>query len=131
LGRVHDDNAALLGGAAGHAGLFGSAEEIWRIVEDWAASWTADQGTLVRRDTLRLFLKRRNDRQGTGRAAGFDLGQGLLAGARGHLSYTGCSLWWDPEKDRAFVFLSNRVHPTARGGRMDAFRRELAALLWG
>ncbi|MDR1546824.1 MAG: beta-lactamase family protein [Deltaproteobacteria bacterium] len=130
LGRPHDDNAAFLGGAAGHAGLFGSAAEIWRVVVDWAAAEAEDAGRLVRQDTLRDFLKIRTPAEGPGRGAGFDIGLGPLLEARGHLAYTGCSLWWSPETDQAFALLCNRVHPTARGSRMEAFRRELAELLW-
>jgi CubicO group peptidase (beta-lactamase class C family) len=129
-GRVHDDNAAALGGAAGHAGLFGSAPELWRIVRDLAKTWSKDEGVLCRRRTLTAFMAVRSTPVDPGRAAGFDIGQGPLAGAFGHLGYTGGSIWWDPAGDRAFVFLSNRVHPTARNSKITGFRRQLAEILW-
>ncbi|MDR1309858.1 MAG: beta-lactamase family protein [Deltaproteobacteria bacterium] len=130
LGRVHDDNAAALGGVAGHAGLFGPAPEIWRIVADWARSLSGAPGGLASRAVVGSFLEPRPARRGPARALGFDLGQGPLEGARGHLGYTGGSVWWDPAGDRAFVLLCNRVHPTARGSRMEGFREGLATLLW-
>ncbi|MDR1678126.1 MAG: beta-lactamase family protein [Deltaproteobacteria bacterium] len=183
LGRVHDDNAAFLGRAAGQAGLFGTGPEIWRVIVDWAKSYYQDSlpesskdsspdssrdnsqeispeispeslqdnikntslinstinkakinqrsvGGLVDRYIIRDFLRQRPSPRGPLRAAGFDLGQGPIRGARGHLGYTGGSIWWDPDKDRAFVLLTNRVQPSARGSKMEEFRRGLAELLW-
>jgi CubicO group peptidase (beta-lactamase class C family) len=129
-GEVHDDNARSFGGVSGHAGLFGSAPEIWRIVCDLAASLAGQKGLLTSGLTLSKFLTPVPSREGNGRALGFDVGAGPLEGAFGHLGYTGGSLWWDPSRDRAFVFLCNRVHPTARNQKMLAFRRELALTLW-
>jgi CubicO group peptidase (beta-lactamase class C family) len=174
LGRVHDDNAAFLGGVAGHAGLFGTVPEIWKVISDWAQSLALGQrasfgvekledkseinsekkaqsnseknsenslpkdvtgsamgtGGLVVREILLDFLKARPAKRGPVRAAGFDIGQGSIAGARGHLGYTGGSVWWDPPQDRAFVLLTNRVQPTARCSQMEGFRNGLAELLW-
>lgn len=125
LGRVHDDNAALLGGAAGHAGLFSSALDVWSIIEDWAQSQAVDQGFLVSQRTILSFLSEASSQGRPPRAAGFDIGQGLLEGFRGHLGYSGGSFWWNPLHDKAYVLLCNRVHPTARGSKMDSFRAAL------
>jgi CubicO group peptidase (beta-lactamase class C family) len=131
LGRVHDDNAAFLGGIAGQAGLFGTAPEIWRVICDWAESLSGKRTGLVGQGVLEDFLEARPPLKGPSRAVGFDIGQnGPIEGARGHLGYTGGSLWWDPPNDRAFVLLCNRVHPTARGSKMEGFRKGLAELLW-
>jgi CubicO group peptidase (beta-lactamase class C family) len=131
LGRVHDDNAAFLSGQAGHAGLFGSIKEVWLMVQNWAKSLTLSPDALVRAETMTAFLAPRKAPRGPLRAMGFDIGQGPLLGSRGHLGYTGGSVWWDPQLDRAFVVLTNRVHPTARGSKMEEFRKGLAELLWG
>jgi CubicO group peptidase (beta-lactamase class C family) len=130
-GRVHDDNAAAMGGAAGHAGLFGTAPEIWMVLRDWALAWAGRPGALAGTSVVREFATLRPARTGPGRAAGFDAGQGVLAGALGHLGYTGGCLWWDPARDKGFVFLCNRVHPTARGSKIAGFRQALAETLWG
>lgn len=132
LGRPHDDNAAALGGAAGHAGLFGTAGDVWKIIGAYSLSLAGAEGALVKRGTAADFLTPRRDLGGApGRALGFDVGSGPLEGALGHLGYTGGSFWWDPVRRRAFVFLCNRVHPTARGSQMGRFRLELADMLWG
>ncbi|MDR2367629.1 MAG: serine hydrolase, partial [Deltaproteobacteria bacterium] len=78
LGRVHDDNAAFLSGQAGHAGLFGPAGEIWRIVADWAKSLTGAPGALAPGPTMEAFLRPRSPKKGPPRAAGFDIGLGPL-----------------------------------------------------
>jgi CubicO group peptidase (beta-lactamase class C family) len=131
LGRVHDDNAAALGGVAGQAGLFGAAPELWLIIRDLSRSLRGDKGLLVKKNTLNAFLQARPPRVGGPvRAAGFDIGQGALAEARGHLGYTGGSVWWDCQGDRAYILLCNRVQPTARRSKMEAFRRELESILW-
>jgi CubicO group peptidase (beta-lactamase class C family) len=164
-GRVHDDNAAALGGAAGHAGLFGTAPEVFKIIRAWAKSLKGDssetrgeaafgQGqeaafgqdkkaapgrgapsqkprALIGQKTIESFLAVKPSQEDRGRAAGFDLGLGAMEGAVGHLGYTGGTLWWDPKKDLALVFLCNRVHPTARNSKMPQFRERLyEALGW-
>ncbi|MDR1577000.1 MAG: beta-lactamase family protein [Deltaproteobacteria bacterium] len=131
LGRVHDDNAAGLGGVAGQAGLFGNALDVWRVVSHWAQS-LANQGSLtsalISPKVLGAFLEPQSVWAGAPRALGFELGQGELAGLWGHWGYTGGGVWWDPVNDWALVFLSNRVHPTARERGILAFRRELVGL---
>ncbi|MDR2386249.1 MAG: beta-lactamase family protein [Deltaproteobacteria bacterium] len=131
LGRVHDDNSAFLSGQAGHAGLFGSIKEVWLVLQNWAKSLSQAPEALVRGQTMSAFLAPRKAPSGPLRAMGFDLGLGPLRGSRGHLGYTGGSLWWDPDLDRALVLLTNRVHPTARNSQMEEFRKGLAQLLWG
>jgi CubicO group peptidase (beta-lactamase class C family) len=132
-GRVHDDNAAFLGGAAGHAGLFGTAPELFKLVRSWALSLEGrGEGglpPLAGAATISEMLRRRPTAEDEGRPAGFDAGSGLMAGFAGHLGYTGGALWWDPEGDRAMVFLCNRVHPTARNQRIGPFRESLYAAL--
>ncbi|UQZ87708.1 hypothetical protein C4J81_00130 [Deltaproteobacteria bacterium Smac51] len=127
LGRVHDDNAAWLGGAAGHAGLFSAAGDIWAIVRDWGRARDG-RGTVFSKN-INEFIKLRPDADGGGRALGFDLkapdGTIFTSGTVGHLGYTGPSLWWDVEKDFAWLVLCNRVHPTARCGGIIEFRRRL------
>ncbi|MDR0621655.1 MAG: serine hydrolase, partial [Deltaproteobacteria bacterium] len=98
---------------------------------DWAKSQAGLPGTLVPGQVMEEFYRASTPPAGPLRAAGFDVGVGPVAGARGHLGYTGGCLWWDATRDRAFVLVCNRVHPTARDSKMEAFRAELAELLWG
>lgn len=120
LGRVHDDNAAFLHGVAGHAGLFGSADEIWRLMAQWAKALSG-QKSLFSRSSLENFLQVRPTASDSGRPLGFNIcsQQSSLAStwippqAVGHLGYTGSSLWWETQSGSAVLLLSNRVHPKA------------------
>lgn len=108
-GQVHDDNAFVMGGVAGHAGLFASLDDVVTIAQ-----------RLLRRlrdpdDVLTRFARDRGPRGE--RALGFDVvtsggstGDVLSSSTVGHLGYTGTSLWLDLERDEAFVLLSNTVH---------------------
>lgn len=133
-GRAHDDNAAWLGGAAGHAGLFSAAGDIWAIVRDWSRALRG-RG-LIFGPNIHDFIKPQPLFDGEAgaapqplRALGFDLkspdGTVFPPSAVGHLAYTGPSLWWDWERDFACLILCNRVHPTARRGGIADFRQNL------
>jgi CubicO group peptidase (beta-lactamase class C family) len=119
LGRVHDDNAAWLGGVSGHAGLFGPAAEIWTLAADWGRAWSEGRGRLFQREVLADFIRPRPSLEDGGRPLGFNIkaqqaflvGTGFSPVTVGHSGYTGPSLWWDPEQDFLWLFLSNRVHP--------------------
>lgn len=122
LGRPHDDNAAALSGVAGHAGLFAPAPEVWAIAADWSAAWRQGRGRVFDRETLAAFIRPRPSAEDSGRPLGFNIRSGVESMARsalspssvGHLGYTGTSLWWDFEKNFAWLLLTNRVHPSAR-----------------
>jgi CubicO group peptidase (beta-lactamase class C family) len=109
-GEVHDANAARLGGAAGHAGLFGTAEEVARLAREILEPRSLRLGEPARRRLL--------DPSAGGRTVGFvtaatsSAARGILPPvAPGHTGFTGTSLWLDPDRGRLFVLLTNRVHP--------------------
>ncbi|MCL4845970.1 MAG: beta-lactamase family protein [Acidobacteria bacterium] len=119
-GEVHDGNAWALGGAAGHAGLFGSARAVGtfarRVLAD-ARGATPRGERLASAAVLERFL-RRTDVPGSSRALGWDTmlptsscGPKMHVTAIGHTGFTGTSLWIDIEADAYFVLLTNRVHP--------------------
>lgn len=121
-GEVHDDNAAALGGVAGHAGLFGSVRDVLRWAEVWLDAANAA------RPAPALPLSRAICRQlittamapGATWRCGWDTPSqpGSLAGAMappdtfGHLGFTGTSVWLSPARQTAVVLLTNRVHPS-------------------
>jgi CubicO group peptidase (beta-lactamase class C family) len=119
LGEVDDDNAWALGGAAGHAGLFGSAA----AVGDYARHLLQildDRVGAFHRDGLLTFISRRTDVPGSSRALGWDTmlptsscGTRMSPRAFGHTGFTGTTLWIDPEREVYVVLLTNRVHPRA------------------
>jgi CubicO group peptidase (beta-lactamase class C family) len=118
-GEVHDENAAALGGVAGHAGLFGTAGVVGRFAQ------------LGRPDEIRRFTTRTHV-PGSSRALGWDTmlptsscGTRMSPRAIGHTGFTGTSLWIDREKDVYVVLLTNRVHPTRANEALIALRPRL------
>jgi CubicO group peptidase (beta-lactamase class C family) len=116
-GEVHDENTAVLGGIAGHAGLFASAHD----VAIFAHAMLRGGQPILRQETVVLFTRRQPPPPRSSRALGWDTpswpsqsGKYLSAASFGHLGYTGTSLWIDPERQLAVTLLSNRTWP--RGG---------------
>jgi CubicO group peptidase (beta-lactamase class C family) len=120
VGEVHDENAAALGGVAGHAGLFGTgpaagvfARRVLRALRRLPAGDPFGEPDVLARFTTRT------DVPGSSRALGWDTmlptsscGHEMSPRAIGHTGFTGTSLWIDPEWDVYVVLLTNRVHPT-------------------
>ena len=118
VGEVHDENCAALGGAAGHAGLFGTAGAVGECARHYLQILDGGAGAFGRA-TLEAFITRRTDVPGSSRALGWDTmlptsscGARLSPRAFGHTGFTGTSLWIDPERGAYVVLLTNRVHPT-------------------
>lgn len=117
VGEVHDENAGVLGGIAGHAGLFGTAAAVGAHARHWLQILDGRQGVL-RRTTVDACITRRADVPGS-RALGWDTmlptsscGTRMSPRAFGHTGFTGTSLWIDPDRGVYVVLLTNRVHPT-------------------
>ena len=118
VGEVHDENAYALGGAAGHAGLFGTAASVGDVARHLLQILDGRSGAF-RRDTLEEFVTRQAGIPGSSRALGWDTmlqtsscGTRLSPRAFGHTGFTGTSLWLDPDRGIYVVLLTNRVHPT-------------------
>ena len=114
-GFVHDDNAFVMGGVAGHAGLFGSAEAVLEVARGWLELRIPglDRGV---RDTFwgwssALGSPRRLGWDGVSPDGTGSTGAAIHPSSVGHLGFTGCSLWIDPRAPAIYVLLSNRVHP--------------------
>jgi CubicO group peptidase (beta-lactamase class C family) len=130
LGRVHDENAAALGGVAAHAGLFGTAGAVGRAAR-WWLNEILDALAPRKQAVVRRFVQK-SSVPGSSRALGWDTmlptsscGTRLSAQAIGHTGFTGTSLWIDPVLDLYVVFLSNRVHPSRSGEGIQATRAAL------
>ncbi len=117
-GCVHDSNAAALGGAAGHAGLFGTADAVGAFARWWLrlvlGATTSSHGIPA---ALAARATTRGDVPGSSRGLGWDTmlptsscGSRMSARAFGHTGFTGTSLWIDPARDLYVVCLTNRVH---------------------
>lgn len=113
-GEVHDGNAYYLGGVAGHAGLFSTAEGVFNIAQQFLPNHTK----VLKPQTCDLFRTNFTKGMNEDRSFAFQLAstEGSTAGTRmspesyGHNGFTGTSLWIDPVKDRVFVLLTNRTH---------------------
>lgn len=121
-GFVHDPGAAMYGGVAGHAGLFGTANDLAVMMQMMLNKGYYGDVTLIRPETVEEFTKRqsRQSRRGWGwDKPNVDKGDGGSAGdlapktTFGHTGFTGTCVWADPENDLIYVFLSNRVYPDA------------------
>jgi CubicO group peptidase (beta-lactamase class C family) len=122
-GVVHDDNAAALGGAAGHAGLFGTAAAVGAFARWFLTLWhgRALVSAGITRSQVARFATR-GTVPGSSRALGWDTmlptsscGTRLSPRAIGHTGFTGTSLWIDPDRDLYVVCLTNRVHAGGDG----------------
>lgn len=124
---VHDENAALMGGISGNAGLFGSALDLAKIMQMYCNYGYYDMKQYISERTLKEFTKVQFPENGNRRGLGFDkplIGNDTLsitkaypapqvsAESFGHSGFTGTFVWADPVHDLVFIFLSNRVYPS-------------------
>ena len=113
-GEVQDENASVLGGVAGHAGVFSTAKD----VAIFSQALLGGGASILRPDTVALFTRRELSPPGTSRALGWDTpsapsqsGKYFSPSSFGHLGYTGTSLWIDPERHLSVTLLTNRTWP--------------------
>jgi len=113
-GEVQDENASVMRGVAGHAGVFATAEDL----AIFANVMLAGGSPILRPETLALFTRRESSPPGTSRALGWDTpsspsqsGKYFSANSFGHLGYTGTSLWIDPDRQLSITLLTNRTWP--------------------
>jgi len=133
-GTVHDPTARRMGGVAGHAGLFGSADDLARF----AQALLQRKGVLNAASIDAMQVPQADTDAPDWRGLGWQLQAPLVAnrddlaplGAIGHTGYTGTGLWIDFTQGRFVVLLSNRVHPDGRGN-AQPLRRQVLALLAG
>lgn len=123
-GYVHDEGAALLGGVAGHAGLFGNAADLATLFQMLLNEGELNGRQFLAPETVRLFTAKSRFNY---RALGFDRLMGgwkslkqLGAGEStfGHTGFSGTSVWADPEQDIVVVLLTNRIHPDPKNDRL-------------
>ena len=121
-GQVHDGNAFALGGVAGHAGLFGSLDPVATLALEWCTAERLPWGKAASRRFQ--VLPDATYSEGWLAAGGCAAARGVLPDRwRGHLGFTGCSLFLDPESRSLAILLSNRVHPTVQPRGFEAPRR--------
>lgn len=121
-GYVHDHGAALMGGVAGHAGLFSDAYDLSILLQMLMNKGKFNGRKFINPETVELFTGYRSPK--SRRGLGFDKPEkdntsrkdpypaaAASAATFGHTGFTGTCAWADPEKQIVFIFLSNRVYP--------------------
>jgi serine-type D-Ala-D-Ala carboxypeptidase len=143
LGDVHDPRSFALGGVAGHAGLFSTADDLSRYCRMLLRGGELDGVRLLKPESVKLFTEPRDVPAGGKptdtprkllRSRGWDVdtsfsaqrGDGFPKGEGfGHTGFTGTSIWVDPKSRAAVILLTSRVHPDDKGN-VTQLRREVA-----
>ena len=136
-GEVHDENAHALGGYSGHAGLFGMAEEVYRVVNLLKDHYLGKRQDYLNPKTVRTFFTRQDKVEGSTWTLGWDTpspedsssGRYFSGNSVGHLGFTGTSIWMDLEKDVVVILLTNRIHPRRDNTKIRAFRPQIHDLI--
>jgi CubicO group peptidase (beta-lactamase class C family) len=123
-GEVHDPNASVMGGVAGHAGLFSTVDDVVKFGRIIIDTWHGRSEALPR-EPLRQFLTRQNLPTSSDWALGWDTptegasssGKHFSKNSVGHLGFTGTSLWIDLDREVVIALLTNRVHLIAKKSR--------------
>jgi beta-glucosidase-like glycosyl hydrolase/CubicO group peptidase (beta-lactamase class C family) len=140
-GYVHDPGAAMYGGVAGHAGLFGKANDLAVMMQLMLNGGKYADVEFIDEETVQEFTKRQStqSRRGWGwdkpepeKGKGGSAGNLAPKSTFGHTGFTGTCVWADPENDLIYVFLSNRVHPYAENNILlkDGVRQEIHDVIY-
>ena len=119
-GTVHDETSQLLGGVAGHAGLFSTAGDLAKLLQMLLNKGTYNGKRYIKASTIEMFVKKQSDL--SSRALGWDTksyghssaGNLFSTISYGHTGFTGTSAWTDPTRNLFVVLLTNRVYPTRK-----------------
>jgi CubicO group peptidase (beta-lactamase class C family)/beta-glucosidase-like glycosyl hydrolase len=125
-GYVHDEGAAMMGGYAGNAGLFSTANDLLKLFEMYRRMGNYGGEQLIPEEIMKLYTRYQFPEKENRSGLGFDkpsLGErdgtmfdypcpGASPSSFGHSGFTGTFAWVDPEHEISYVFLSNRVYPT-------------------
>lgn len=124
--KVHDEGAILMQGVSGHAGLFGSAPDISKVLQMLLNLGSYEGRRYLKPETILLFTTAQYPQSGNRRGLGFDkpllkydslkstVAKEASKYSYGHSGFTGTLFWVDPEYDLIYIFLSNRVFPSRK-----------------
>ncbi|MFN4300077.1 MAG: glycoside hydrolase family 3 N-terminal domain-containing protein [Thermaurantimonas sp.] len=140
-GYVHDQGAAMLGGISGHAGLFGNAFDLAKLMQLYVNYGRYAQSQIFDSLVISEFIRCQFCAEGNRRGIGFDKpqlsGQGPTCGCLsfesfGHTGFTGTLAWADPSEKIVYIFLSNRVHPDASNEKLlkNAYRTRIQQVIY-
>jgi len=129
IGEVHDLNAYVMGGVAGHAGLFAPVRDVGKLAAELVACYHGRSSFLPAK-VVAEFWRRQDIVKGSTWALGWDTpspanssaGRFFPPTSVGHLGFTGTSIWIEPRREIIVVILTNRVHPSSSNEAIRAFR---------
>lgn len=135
-GYVHDQGAAMLGGIAGHAGLFSTAEDLSKIMQMYLNGGYYGGIQFIKPEVIQEFSS--TQFSGNKRGAGFDKMNSNTnckcpsEQSFGHYGFTGTMVWADPKEEIVYVFLSNRIHPSVDNKKLNSgkYRENIRQLLY-
>lgn len=125
VGYVQDEGAAMMGGVAGHAGLFSNAEDLAKLMQMYLNGGIYGGLRFFEPETVEEFTK--NQYNGNRRGAGFDKIQnpskdGPSVQSYGHYGFTGTMVWNDPAQQLVYVILTNRVNPSVENKKLQSMK---------
>jgi CubicO group peptidase (beta-lactamase class C family) len=125
-GYVHDPGAAMMGGIAGHAGLFSSANDLAKLFQMMLNNGEYGGEKFLSKEVIKEFVKCQFCDEDNRRGAGFDRRTSsggpacscVSYDSFGHTGFTGTMVWADPQNQLIYIFLSNRVYPDAESNKL-------------
>ncbi len=141
-GYVHDPNAAAMGGVAGHAGLFSTAGDLFKLYQMMLDSGRYEGRQYISAETFNTFNSRHYADKGNRRALGFDkpfikgrsthVSPSASQASFGHTGFTGIMVWVDPQYNLVYIFLSNRVYPSSSPNKLSSLniRTDIQQLIY-
>jgi beta-glucosidase-like glycosyl hydrolase/CubicO group peptidase (beta-lactamase class C family) len=128
-GYVHDQLASLSGGVSGHAGLFSNANDLAKLYQMFLNGGIYGGNRYLTEETIAEFTACANCNNGNRRGLGFDkqepdsdkkspICKEASLQSYGHTGFTGIMVWVDPERDLIFIFVSNRINPSADNNKL-------------
>jgi len=130
-GEVHDENAFVIGGVSGHAGVFSAAPDLAAFCQMMLNGGVYANERILRRATVAQFTAPQSLAGGTRTLGWVVPTEGSSSGhyfsphSFGHTGFTGTSMWIDPDRQVFVVLLTNRVHPTRENQKIAQVRPEL------
>lgn len=135
-GEVHDDNAWAMGGVAAHAGIFSNARDLHSFAATMLRCYHGEDSFVDSQVVKEFWTKDTTVAESswalgwdTPSATGSSAGKYFSKSSVGHLGFTGCSMWLDPERNIDVILLTNRIHPSPEANGIKAFRPKLHDLV--
>lgn len=135
-GRVHDEGAGMLNGVSGHAGLFGNANDLMKLMQMYLQNGSYGGQQFIKPEVIQEATAYQFPHEGSRRGIAFDKldfnkkiangPQRSSAASYGHSGFTGTFTWVDPKYNLVYVFLSNRVYPTRDNGKISTLNLRTA-----